>query len=267
MTTIADSPTQEAPNMMPEYEVKFLLNPTAALGPNKELTSTVLSTFDKPPSVTKQVCLPTSRTVDSERLRLCVSFSRKRQSLLAMASSRSRTSLGSAYASTFKKLQKQSRTLHAALKSRFSCSCNDRHRCGIWAQWEKSKLESKGPSLNFLIDGRYGRKQVRWEVEAVDRAEPLMPRDEQHSLDQIYELDWQTQLLRQKKDLVKAAQDGKPAALALSSFAMVSNLSNTNTENIQADWVKSLKNPVKSVKSATDFLKSGLPRGSSSTGE
>jgi hypothetical protein len=52
MTAIADSSTQAAPNTTPEYEVKVLLKPTAALGPNKELTSTVVSTFegfDMPP--------------------------------------------------------------------------------------------------------------------------------------------------------------------------------------------------------------------------
>ncbi|KAH7109243.1 hypothetical protein B0J13DRAFT_663866 [Dactylonectria estremocensis] len=48
MTAIVDSSTQAAPNMTPDYEVKLLLKPTAVLGPNKELTSTVLSTFDMP---------------------------------------------------------------------------------------------------------------------------------------------------------------------------------------------------------------------------
>ncbi|KAJ4178700.1 hypothetical protein NW755_012994 [Fusarium falciforme] len=54
MTAIADSSTQAAPNMTPEYEVKLLLKPAAVLDPNKELTSTVLSTFHMSPSVTKQ---------------------------------------------------------------------------------------------------------------------------------------------------------------------------------------------------------------------
>ncbi|KAH7233728.1 uncharacterized protein BKA55DRAFT_522996 [Fusarium redolens] len=53
MAAITDSSAQAAPNMTPEYEVKLLLNPTAVLGPNKKLTSTVLSTFDMPTSVTK----------------------------------------------------------------------------------------------------------------------------------------------------------------------------------------------------------------------
>ncbi|KAK8007169.1 glucose dehydrogenase [Apiospora arundinis] len=53
MTAIVDSATQGAPNMTPDYELKFLLKPTAVLGPNTELTSTVLSTFNMPPSVTK----------------------------------------------------------------------------------------------------------------------------------------------------------------------------------------------------------------------
>ncbi|KAM6504693.1 hypothetical protein FSOLCH5_015194 [Fusarium solani] len=54
MAAIVDFPAQEAPNMTPEYEVKLLLKPNAVLSPNKELTGTVLSTFDMPPSVTKQ---------------------------------------------------------------------------------------------------------------------------------------------------------------------------------------------------------------------
>ncbi|KAH7016122.1 uncharacterized protein B0I36DRAFT_206013, partial [Microdochium trichocladiopsis] len=53
MTAIVDSAMQGAPNMMPDYEIKFLLKPTAVLGPNTELTSSVLSTFDMPLSVTK----------------------------------------------------------------------------------------------------------------------------------------------------------------------------------------------------------------------
>lgn len=53
MAAITDSSAQAAPNMTLEYEFKLLLNPTAVLGPNKKLTSTVLSTFDMPTSVTK----------------------------------------------------------------------------------------------------------------------------------------------------------------------------------------------------------------------
>ncbi|KAH6871313.1 hypothetical protein B0T10DRAFT_533572 [Thelonectria olida] len=40
--------------MTPEYEVKLLLKPIAVLSPKKELMSTVVSTFDMPPSVAKQ---------------------------------------------------------------------------------------------------------------------------------------------------------------------------------------------------------------------
>jgi len=54
MTPNAEPSTQAAPNMTPEYEVKLLLKPTAVLGPEKELKSTVLSAFDMPPSITKQ---------------------------------------------------------------------------------------------------------------------------------------------------------------------------------------------------------------------
>ncbi|KAF4333752.1 hypothetical protein FBEOM_12427 [Fusarium beomiforme] len=54
MTANAEPPMQAAPNMTPEYEVKLLLKPTAVLSLDKELKSTVLSTFDMPSSVTKQ---------------------------------------------------------------------------------------------------------------------------------------------------------------------------------------------------------------------
>jgi hypothetical protein len=54
MTANAEPSTQAAPNMTPEYEVKLLLKPSAVLGLDKELKSTVLSTFDMPSSVTKQ---------------------------------------------------------------------------------------------------------------------------------------------------------------------------------------------------------------------
>ncbi|KAM6508214.1 hypothetical protein FALCPG4_018095 [Fusarium falciforme] len=42
MAAIADSSMQAATNMMHEYEVKLLLNPTAVLGPDNELTSIFL---------------------------------------------------------------------------------------------------------------------------------------------------------------------------------------------------------------------------------
>jgi hypothetical protein len=54
MAPIAEPSAQVAPNMTPEYEVKLLLKPAVVLGPNKELKSNVLSTFDMPPSTTKQ---------------------------------------------------------------------------------------------------------------------------------------------------------------------------------------------------------------------
>ncbi|KAF1994228.1 hypothetical protein P154DRAFT_581996 [Amniculicola lignicola CBS 123094] len=42
-----------ASNMVPDYEVKLLLNPTAVLGTDNKLKPTVLSTFSMPTSVTK----------------------------------------------------------------------------------------------------------------------------------------------------------------------------------------------------------------------
>lgn len=53
MTVFVASPVQGASNMTPDYEVKLLLKSTAVRGPDKELTSTVLSTFDMPPTVTE----------------------------------------------------------------------------------------------------------------------------------------------------------------------------------------------------------------------
>jgi hypothetical protein len=45
--------THAASNMVPDYEVKLLLNPTAVLGTDNKLTPTVRSTFSMPTSVTK----------------------------------------------------------------------------------------------------------------------------------------------------------------------------------------------------------------------
>jgi hypothetical protein len=53
MTAISISPTQAAPNMVPDYEIRLLLNPTAVLSPEHKLTHTVLSTFEMPSTVTK----------------------------------------------------------------------------------------------------------------------------------------------------------------------------------------------------------------------
>lgn len=160
-----------------------------------------------------------------------------------------RVSSNSTCASSFIDLQKQSRTLYGALKSKFSCSCNTQHRCGISAKWDKY---NKAPSLNILIDDREGRKQVRWKVEAADRAVPSTPTDDQHSLNQIYQLDLQAHLLRQMEDdYLRVFKDFKPAALAFSSFAVVNNLSNTATENKGASWVNSLTGPVKRFNSVT----------------
>lgn len=44
---------QAASNMVPDYEVKILLNPTAVLGSDNKLKATVLSTFSMPTTVTK----------------------------------------------------------------------------------------------------------------------------------------------------------------------------------------------------------------------
>jgi len=49
----AASLAQAASNMVPDYEVKLLMNPSVVLGTDNKLTSTVLSTFSMPTSVTK----------------------------------------------------------------------------------------------------------------------------------------------------------------------------------------------------------------------
>ncbi|KAJ5308967.1 hypothetical protein PENANT_c020G02756 [Penicillium antarcticum] len=53
MTAAIVSPTQAVPNMTPDYEVRLLLNSAAVLSPLYELTDTVLSAFEMPPTVTK----------------------------------------------------------------------------------------------------------------------------------------------------------------------------------------------------------------------
>ncbi|ORY13690.1 hypothetical protein BCR34DRAFT_561529 [Clohesyomyces aquaticus] len=47
------TPVLAASNMVPNYEVKLLMNPTAVLGTDNKLKPTVLSTFSMPTSVTK----------------------------------------------------------------------------------------------------------------------------------------------------------------------------------------------------------------------
>ncbi|KAJ5641357.1 hypothetical protein N7490_005357 [Penicillium lividum] len=53
MTATVISSTLAVPNMVPDYEVKLLLNPTAVLDPKYELTDDVLTAFEMPPTVTK----------------------------------------------------------------------------------------------------------------------------------------------------------------------------------------------------------------------
>ena len=50
---VAATAVQAASNMVPDYEVKLLLIPTAVLGTDNKLKPTVLSTFSMPTSVTK----------------------------------------------------------------------------------------------------------------------------------------------------------------------------------------------------------------------
>ncbi|KAJ5900172.1 uncharacterized protein N7473_004242 [Penicillium subrubescens] len=47
------SPTRAVRNMMRDYEIRLLLKPSAVLNPEHEVTATVLSTFEMPPTVTK----------------------------------------------------------------------------------------------------------------------------------------------------------------------------------------------------------------------
>ncbi|OXM85366.1 hypothetical protein CF651_16895 [Paenibacillus rigui] len=49
----APEPVHAASNMVPDYEVKLLLQPSAVLGSDNKLTSTVRSTFGMPDTVTK----------------------------------------------------------------------------------------------------------------------------------------------------------------------------------------------------------------------
>ncbi|KAF2418774.1 hypothetical protein EJ08DRAFT_49793 [Tothia fuscella] len=50
---VATTSLVNAANMMPDYEVKLLMNPSVVLGSDFKLTPTVLSTFAMPTSVTK----------------------------------------------------------------------------------------------------------------------------------------------------------------------------------------------------------------------
>lgn len=53
LPSVQGIPTKRAANMVPDYEVKLLLQPTAVLGTDNKLKPTVLSTFSMPTSVTK----------------------------------------------------------------------------------------------------------------------------------------------------------------------------------------------------------------------
>jgi len=53
INAVALDVNRRASNMVPDYEVKLLMNPTAVLGSDFKLTPTVLSTFSMPTSVTK----------------------------------------------------------------------------------------------------------------------------------------------------------------------------------------------------------------------
>jgi hypothetical protein len=53
MTAVVGSPTKAEANMVPDYEVRLLLKPTVVLGPDNELTGTVLSTFGMARTATK----------------------------------------------------------------------------------------------------------------------------------------------------------------------------------------------------------------------
>ncbi|KAL6405740.1 hypothetical protein AUP68_10878 [Ilyonectria robusta] len=87
MTAIVDSLMQAALNMTPEYEVKLLLKLTAVLGPNKELTSTVLSAFEMPLSVTKinvQFLDTTSNNIYTAGWSACICKSKNEDNLELM---------------------------------------------------------------------------------------------------------------------------------------------------------------------------------------
>jgi hypothetical protein len=53
MSAVAGTPINTKANMVPDYEVRFLLKSTAVLSSDDELTGTVLSTFDMTPIATK----------------------------------------------------------------------------------------------------------------------------------------------------------------------------------------------------------------------
>ncbi|KAH8650455.1 hypothetical protein BGZ61DRAFT_487850 [Ilyonectria robusta] len=236
----------------------------------RELDDSLNDLYKILPIKNGKVSLPPPGTVESEILRLCVSFSQNKKTILKSINktnkelerllhntnsialmSRSRpTSSKLMDVSPFIKLQQGSQALFRALKSGLRCSCKDQHRCGLSTQWEKSKLCMSGPTLNLLIDDPQGRKQVRWEVEAADRSAPSVNGDMQHDINHIHELDRQVDFQEQKKGFVKAAQDGSTALLAVSAIATAANPKNMKPERIWTNSRRKLTKPVKAVKSA-----------------
>src|SRR6187549_3365230 len=53
VAALAVTIVSSTPNMVPDYEIKLLLDPTVVLGSDHKLKSTVLSAFSMPTSVTK----------------------------------------------------------------------------------------------------------------------------------------------------------------------------------------------------------------------
>lgn len=53
MTAIVVSLTQTVLNIVPEYEIRLLLDPTVVLSSEYSLTDTVLSTSEMPQTITK----------------------------------------------------------------------------------------------------------------------------------------------------------------------------------------------------------------------
>jgi hypothetical protein len=231
------------------------------------------------------VSLPPAGTVESEVLRLCVSFKQTKKATLekinltnkelerilnnanniAIMTRASPTSSRVVDVTPLIKLQKRSQALYRALRSGIHCSCNQQHRCGLSSQWEKSKRCTSGPTLNLLIDDPQGRKQVRWEVEAVDRSTvstSLSNAESQHGINQMHELDRQVDFQEQKKSFIKASQGGKPGVLALSAVAVVTNPTMAKPESIWTNSRRKLTKPVKAMKSALKSSTSASSSGS-----
>ncbi|RMJ06566.1 hypothetical protein CDV36_013836 [Fusarium kuroshium] len=204
-----------------------------------------------------------SNPVQDEILKLCISFCRRRQPVLDSASKANqqlerilrnahdmqsaaqapsfghgRDNSTSKDVDRFIKLQRQSQVLYSALKAGLNCRCNEQHRCGLGAQWDKPK----GPALALLIgDNKMGRKQIRWELEAADRSQPQCQGN-------FRDLDRDKDLRRQQNEPAEVVENGELAPVPTSTFLAVTDTGMSKKKRPWTNKFRELTKPKRLLK-------------------